>query len=161
MIHGQCLCGAVTFEIDVPDGTLGETRFCYCTECRRANGTAFSANVPVPQDQFRLTSGVDGITEYESSPGNHRAFCATCGSPVYGKKADAPVGIFGSGSLMTQLTGVVAVGVFVSVVSGIVWFALKLTVGIRVSEEAEEIGLDRAELGLEAYPEFGRGSQKL
>jgi ammonium transporter, Amt family len=71
------------------------------------------------------------------------------------------VGIFGSGSLMTQLTGVVAVGVFVSVVSGIVWFALKLTVGIRVSEEAEEIGLDRAELGLEAYPEFGRGSQKL
>ena len=62
------------------------------------------------------------------------------------------VGIFGSGSLMTQLTGVVAVGVFVSVVSGIVWFALKLTVGIRVSEEAEEIGLDRAELGLEAYP---------
>jgi hypothetical protein len=90
MIHGQCLCGAVTFEIDAPDGTLGETRFCYCTECRRANGTAFSANVPVPQDQFRLTSGVDGITEYESSPGNHRAFCATCGSPVYGKKADAP-----------------------------------------------------------------------
>ena len=90
MIHGQCLCGAVTFEIDAPYGTLGETRFCYCTECRRANGTAFSANVPVPQDQFRLTSGVDGITEYESSPGNHRAFCATCGSPVYGKKADAP-----------------------------------------------------------------------
>ena len=60
MIHGQCLCGAVTFEIDAPDGTLGETRFCYCTECRRANGTAFSANVPVPQDQFRLTPALMG-----------------------------------------------------------------------------------------------------
>jgi Amt family ammonium transporter len=30
--------------------------------------------------------------------------------------------------------------------------------GIRSSEEGEDIGLDRAELGMEAYPEFGRGS---
>ena len=71
------------------------------------------------------------------------------------------VGIFGSGSLMTQLIGVIAVGVFVSVVSFVVWFLLKSTMGIRVSAEDEDIGLDRAELGLEAYPEFGRGSQKM
>jgi len=71
------------------------------------------------------------------------------------------VGIFGSGSLMTQLIGVIAVGVFVSVVSFVVWFLLKVSIGIRVSAEDEDIGLDRAELGLEAYPEFGRGSQKM
>lgn len=71
------------------------------------------------------------------------------------------VGIFGSGSIVTQLTGIVAVAVFVTTVSAIVWFALKATMGIRVSEEDEDMGLDRAELGLEAYPEFGRGSQKL
>lgn len=71
------------------------------------------------------------------------------------------VGIFGSGSIGTQLIGIVAVGVFVCIVSGIVWMALKVAVGIRVSDEEEELGLDKAELGLEAYPEFGRGSQKL
>ena len=39
--------------------------------------------------------------------------------------------------------------------------ALKVTVGVRVSEEDEHIGLDNAECGLEAYPEFGRGSQTI
>ncbi|MEQ9111537.1 MAG: ammonium transporter [Rhodospirillaceae bacterium] len=71
------------------------------------------------------------------------------------------VGIFGSGSFVTQVIGVLAVAAFVSIASALVWFALNMLIGIRVSEEAEEMGLDRAELGLEAYPEFGRGSQKL
>ena len=33
--------------------------------------------------------------------------------------------------------------------------------GIRTSEEDEVMGLDQAELGMEAYPEFGRGSQSM
>lgn len=90
MISGQCLCGAVAFEVDAPDNHLGETRYCYCTECRRANGTAFSANVPVPLESYKLVSGSDIISEYESSPGNTRAFCSKCGSPVYGKKGADP-----------------------------------------------------------------------
>lgn len=65
------------------------------------------------------------------------------------------VGIFGSGSFVSQLIGVIAVGVFVFLVSGAVWLILKATVGIRVDAEEEEAGLDAAELGLEAYPEFG------
>ena len=71
------------------------------------------------------------------------------------------VGIFGGGSIVTQAIGVVAIGVFVSVASAIVWMILKVTIGIRVSEEDEELGLDRAECGMEAYPEFGKGSQTL
>ncbi|SCA56250.1 conserved membrane hypothetical protein [Candidatus Terasakiella magnetica] len=62
-------------------------------------------------------------------------------------------------SFATQAIGVVSIGAFVIVTSAIVWFILKATVGIRCSEEDEELGLDRAELGMEAYPEFGRGSQ--
>ncbi len=58
-----------------------------------------------------------------------------------------------------QVIGIVAIGVFVSIASAVVWLALKATVGIRVGEEEEELGLDKAELGMEAYPEFGRGSQ--
>ena len=65
------------------------------------------------------------------------------------------VGIFGGGDLLTQVTGILAVGVFVSASSAIVWFALKATIGIRVSEETESMGLDAFELGMEAYPEFG------
>ncbi|MDF1715292.1 MAG: ammonium transporter [Antarcticimicrobium sp.] len=60
-------------------------------------------------------------------------------------------------SLGTQLYSILVVGVFVFVVSGAVWFILKLTMGIRVSEEEEINGLDMAELGMEAYPEFSKG----
>ncbi|MGI9372423.1 MAG: ammonium transporter [Hyphomicrobiales bacterium] len=54
-----------------------------------------------------------------------------------------------------QLIGIAAVGVFVCVTSAIVWFALKATMGIRCSQEEEMMGLDKAEIGVEAYPEFG------
>ena len=59
-------------------------------------------------------------------------------------------------SFGTQIAGVLIVGAFTFVVSWIVWTVLKLTMGIRVSEEEELAGLDNAELGMEAYPEFAR-----
>ncbi|HEV7369140.1 ammonium transporter [Arenibaculum sp.] len=64
-------------------------------------------------------------------------------------------------SFATQLTGIVAYGAFTVVASTVVWYALKLTVGVRVNPEEEELGLDRAELGMEAYPEFGHGSRSI
>ena len=60
-------------------------------------------------------------------------------------------------SLGVQLYSIVVVGLFTVVTSGVVWFILKATVGIRVSEEAEIMGLDQAELGMDAYPEFTKG----
>jgi len=57
----------------------------------------------------------------------------------------------------TQLIGFVAIGVFVMVVSGVVWTILKMTMGLRPTEEQEMLGLDKSELGLEAYPEFTKG----
>lgn len=60
-------------------------------------------------------------------------------------------------SLMVQLTAIAAYGVFTFVASLIIWTIFKMTVGIRVSEEAEINGLDMSELGMEAYPEFSRG----
>ena len=59
-------------------------------------------------------------------------------------------------SLGTQLYSIIVVGIFVVIASSVVWFVLKSTVGIRVDEEDEISGLDMAELGMEAYPEFGR-----
>jgi Amt family ammonium transporter len=63
----------------------------------------------------------------------------------------------GDASLGTQLYSIMVVGIFVSVSSAIVWFILKAVMGIRVSEEEEINGLDMAELGMEAYPEFSKG----
>ena len=57
-----------------------------------------------------------------------------------------------------QLLGIVAVGIFVCATSLIVWLALKFTIGLRASEDDELVGLDKSELGLEAYPEFGQPS---
>ncbi|MEK9707572.1 MAG: ammonium transporter [Alphaproteobacteria bacterium] len=70
------------------------------------------------------------------------------------------VGIFGGGDLLVQIIGIVAIAIFVVITSSIVWLGLKYTIGIRASEEEEDAGLDMVELGLEAYPEFGRGSQR-
>ena len=60
-------------------------------------------------------------------------------------------------SLGTQLYSIMVVGIFVAVASAIVWFILKAAMGIRVSSEEEINGLDMAELGMEAYPEFTNG----
>ncbi len=63
----------------------------------------------------------------------------------------------GDASLMVQLYSIMVVGIFVVVSSGVVWFVLKVVIGIRVEEEDEINGLDMSELGMEAYPEFSKG----
>ena len=58
-----------------------------------------------------------------------------------------------------QIVGIAAIFAWTFIVSFIVWFALKATVGIRVSEEEEYEGVDIGECGLEAYPEFTKASE--
>ena len=60
-------------------------------------------------------------------------------------------------NIVTQVTGIVAYGVFTFVASLILWIILKGIMGLRVDEEAEINGLDVAELGMEAYPDFTKG----
>ncbi|MQC18020.1 MAG: ammonium transporter [Chloroflexi bacterium] len=77
---------------------------------------------------------------------------------VYG--VDSTWGIlFGGGSdlLVTQITGIVAVGVWTVLASSLIFLAIKFTIGLRVSEAEEDAGLDVYEHGMEAYPEFTGG----
>lgn len=60
----------------------------------------------------------------------------------------------GDASFVTQIIGFVAIGGFTFVVSYILFALLKGAVGLRVDAEDEMRGLDVAELGMEAYPEF-------
>jgi Amt family ammonium transporter len=53
-----------------------------------------------------------------------------------------------------QLIGAGTIFVWVFIASGVVWFALKTVMGIRVTEEEEDAGSDLTECGIEAYPEF-------
>ena len=59
-------------------------------------------------------------------------------------------------SFGTQIISIFIVGAFTVVASGVVWFVIKATLGIRVSEEDELAGLDTSELGMDAYPEFSK-----
>ncbi len=57
-------------------------------------------------------------------------------------------------SFVGQIAGAATIFVWVFVTSSIVWIAIKAIMGLRVSEEEEFEGVDMAECGMEAYPEF-------
>ena len=63
----------------------------------------------------------------------------------------------GDATILGQIVGIVGIFAWVFIASLIVWYALKATVGIRVSEEDEFAGVDISETGIEAYPEFQQG----
>ena len=53
-----------------------------------------------------------------------------------------------------QIYGIFVIGAFTVIVSGIVWYVIKMIMGIRVTEEQELEGVDVSEVGMEAYPDF-------
>lgn len=59
--------------------------------------------------------------------------------------------------LAGQLIGILIIFAFAFGMSALVWTALRFSVGLRAGAEAELAGLDRSELGLEAYPDFRKG----
>ena len=65
----------------------------------------------------------------------------------------------GFGPLGIQLLGVVVIGAFSFLSSGLVWLVLKKTIGIRVSPEEEIQGLDIGEHGKVAYPDFALAAE--
>lgn len=62
----------------------------------------------------------------------------------------------GAGLLVSQLTGIAAVGAFIFIISLLVWYIIKMLFGLRVSEKEEMEGLDIGEHGMEAYPDFSK-----
>src|ERR1700687_1775047 len=85
---GQCLCGRVCFEIDIParwawhDHSLGS---------RRAHGAAYATYVGSWRKRFRITKGNAGITRFEDKASKTvRSFCARCGTPLFYERARSP-----------------------------------------------------------------------
>lgn len=74
---GGCMCGAVRYRVDGPQTYAG---ICHCDDCRRATGGAYVPWFGATPAAFAVTKGT--ITEYQSSPGIQRGFCATCGTSL-------------------------------------------------------------------------------
>lgn len=87
MYKGSCLCGAVQFEIV---GSIRNIVCCHCSKCRKAQGSAFATNGIVDAGDFIFKSGGDNLTGYESSPGQTKYFCKTCGSPIMSRNTSRP-----------------------------------------------------------------------
>jgi len=74
----HCLCGACAFELVGPHNWVGH---CHCESCRRATSSPFTTWIGHEDGAWRFTGKTP--TSYESSAGNTRGFCATCGSPMF------------------------------------------------------------------------------
>ena len=74
---GQCLCGAVRYEVT---GPLGQAHHCHCSICRRSHGAPFSTFVQVAAADFRIVTGAGHLRAYRTSPPCERTFCGTCGA---------------------------------------------------------------------------------
>lgn len=80
-IAGSCLCGSVKFEISPPFTAF---RYCHCSRCQKASGSAHAANVFVPRTQFAWRAGETQVKHYDHAPSQRFAvnFCTHCGSRV-------------------------------------------------------------------------------
>ena len=85
---GQCLCGKVAFEIDVPARWAWHD---HSPASRRAHGAAYATYVGSWRKRFRITKGKTSLTRYEDKATKTvRSFCASCGTPIAYERPRSP-----------------------------------------------------------------------
>src|SRR3954464_11596313 len=78
-VAGQCLCGAVRFEIDFPAFWSWHD---HSRASRIAHGAAYATYVGSWRKRFRVTAGEEEVPRYEDEGGGARSFCRRCGTPL-------------------------------------------------------------------------------
>ena len=130
-------------------------------------GLTVAALVAIPAEpltppalQATLIGGVGGVLVVFSILGLDKL---KLDDPVGAISVHGVVGIWGllavcltnsDATIGAQLLGIGSIFAWVFIASLIVWSIIKLVIGLRVSEEEEYEGVDIAECGMEAYPEF-------
>jgi hypothetical protein len=77
MTRGNCLCGAVRYEVDARFTAM---LHCHCSMCRKHHGAPFATFAAAPSAAFRWSSGEDAVVQYRSSEQGTRTYCRNCGS---------------------------------------------------------------------------------
>ena len=80
-ISGSCLCGTVKFAVTPPFSAF---RYCHCSRCRKASGSAHAANLVVPRAQFEWLEGEASVKRYDIPSAQRFSvwFCSECGTRV-------------------------------------------------------------------------------
>ncbi len=80
-VAGSCLCGGVKFEVTPPFSAF---RYCHCSRCQKASGSAHAANAFVPAAQLQWRAGEALIKRYDHATAQRFSvwFCTHCGSRV-------------------------------------------------------------------------------
>ncbi|HCR96650.1 MULTISPECIES: GFA family protein [Halomonas] len=86
-LSGSCLCGGVQYEIT---GPLTDVYYCHCTMCRKLHAAAFRTCAKVQSEHWRTVKGEELLKTYESSPGEFKVFCSTCGSSIHTRFTEKP-----------------------------------------------------------------------
>ncbi|WP_332771818.1 GFA family protein [Phenylobacterium sp.] len=79
---GGCACGAIRYEITDKPLVEGD---CQCRDCQRKSGTGHGSYLTFPSRQRVTLAGQAAHWDIAADSGavKTRAFCPTCGSPVY------------------------------------------------------------------------------
>lgn len=81
MYQGNCLCGAVKYEIK---SDLKAIVHCHCQYCRKAHGAAFVTLLLMQASDFHLIQGEDNLGKfYVDTTGADRCFCLKCGTRLF------------------------------------------------------------------------------
>ena len=106
VLKGECLCGAVKYEL--------EDRFkafylCHCKQCQQLTGSAFASNIFTDPENIKWLEGKCRVSVYEHPTREFsKAFCNSCGSAVpfinkSGKSLIVPAGsLSGNPSIVPQ-----------------------------------------------------------
>ncbi len=95
---GSCLCGTVRFEVTA-DPVWAHN--CHCSRCRKTRGAPFAANLFVPIDGVRFTSGEDALQSYHPPDAERftHVFCRRCGSTMPWRNPSRGMTVVPMGSL--------------------------------------------------------------
>jgi hypothetical protein len=80
VVTGQCLCGAVQFEMEYPAFWAWHD---HSRASRLAHGAVYATYVGTWRKRFRITAGVREVSRFkEKETGAVRCFCRRCGTPL-------------------------------------------------------------------------------
>lgn len=89
--HGECLCGTVQVEIDIPAFWAWHD---HSKITQRAQGCAYATYIGVWKSRLRVVKGQNAITRYaDEATRATRSFCARCGTPIFYERRDKMVNI--------------------------------------------------------------------